>query len=254
MRSTPRRCKLSSQARKTTSLRRPSRAPPAGRLPTLLAMRAPRRPRSARPRISSESPYAFAVSNKVTPRSRARATMRWDSSSGVRLPKFIVPQTIPTGAPAGLGSSQSVMRACVPHRGRRGERRSPVDRGEGATRPREEEALLQVAAQALQRVALLAGLDAFRQHGDAQLLAQRGDGPHQLPLGGLAVEVAHQRDVQLGDLRVELDEAGEPRVAGAQVVNRDGEAHPLEAVDAGAHVGDAVETGPLGDLEHRPAG
>src|SRR5437868_6014478 len=43
--------------------------------------------------MRSASPllYAFAVSNATIPRSSARSTMRRDSFSGVRAPKFIVP-------------------------------------------------------------------------------------------------------------------------------------------------------------------
>src|SRR5262249_56060931 len=129
---------------------------------------------------------------------------------------------------------------------------SPMDGWEGAAGPGEEEALLQVATEALEDVALLARLDAFGQHGDAQLLAERGDGPHQLPLGRLAVEVAHQRDVQLRHLRVELDEAGQARIAGSEVVDGDGESHLLEPVDPGADVGHVVEPGPFRNLPPAP--
>jgi len=76
-------------------------------MPTFVAMRArARRLPSARPRIRSDSPptYAFAVSKKISPRSKALWTMRCASGSGVRLPKFIVPTTNAGGTATFRGS------------------------------------------------------------------------------------------------------------------------------------------------------
>src|SRR5256885_1953671 len=128
----------------------------------------------------------------------------------------------------------------------------PVDGGEGAARAGEEETLLQVAAEALEGIALLSRLDTLGEDGDAEILAERGDRFDELRLGRFAMEVANQGDVELRDLSVELHEARQSGVAGAEIIDCNRKSHLFQPVDPRSGVRYPLEPDALGDLQNRP--
>src|SRR3954469_7386885 len=122
--------------------------------------------------------------------------------------------------------------------------------GERLVRLAEQVSLEERATDLLQRVALVRRLHALGDDGDSQVLAKIDDRGDQLALRRLLVDAANERHVELDDMRLELGEAGEAGVSGAEVVHGDPVAHLLQLLDPTAGVLDVVEAGPLGDLEH----
>src|SRR5436190_13915214 len=111
-------------------------------------------------------------------------------------------------------------------------------------------ALREVAAETLESVGLLDGLDTFADHLQPERLAEVDDRLHQR--GAFArSEVAAERAVDLEDVDRQLTQASERGVADAEVVERQAHAERLELVQAGRG-GERVgcEQG-LGDLEHQ---
>ena len=78
--------------------------------------------------------------------------------------------------------------------------------------------LQQVAAEVDQHVALARGLDALAHHQGADVAAYLDHRLDEPPLERLLVDVAHQRHVEIHDLRANVDDAGEGGVAGAEIV------------------------------------
>src|SRR5690348_13329954 len=74
------------------------------------------------------------------------------------------------------------------------------------------------------RGALGLGLDALGDDGGAELAGERGHRADDATLGGVALDVADQRHVELDDLGLERGERGEAGVAGAEIVDGDAEA------------------------------
>jgi len=68
------------------------------------------------------------------------------------------------------------------------------------------------------------------------------------------VNVAHQRHVELDDLRLEHGEARQPGVTRAQVVQSDAEPEVSQLGDSRLNVFDVIDRRALGDFEHDPPG
>jgi hypothetical protein len=84
--------------------------------------------------------------------------------------------------------------------------------------------LEQVTTKLDQYVALLGALDSFGDDLLAHVVTQIDHRAHDLALGRSLVDVAHERHVELDELRLELREASKPSIACAQVVERNPEA------------------------------
>src|SRR5216683_2120898 len=162
----------------------------------------------------------------------------------------------PGGARRGRAAADQVdgRRRALPARGDSTAGALELRRQEFPLRLAEQVALQERAAELLQHVALGHGLHALGDRRDGEVAAEADHGLDELALGGRLVEVAQQGHVELHDVRLELGEAGQPRVPGAQVVHRDAVAHALERLHPGAGVLHLVEPGALGDLQHHAGG
>jgi hypothetical protein len=109
--------------------------------------------------------------------------------------------------------------------------------------------LPEIAAERLHALELGFALDAFGGDRDAERAGHGGDRAHDRLVGGLGVDLAQERAVDLQLLDRQQAQVGEARVAGAEIVDR--EAHPepadaLQRLDVG---GEAGHQHALGDLE-----
>jgi len=97
---------------------------------------------------------------------------------------------------------------------------------------------------------LVQGLDPFAHDLRAQLRAQVDQAPRQLLLARVLVDAFDQRDVELHVRGLEVDDAREVRVAGAEVVDHDLRARALADLVQHAHADvEVLEGGGLRDLD-----
>src|SRR5439155_11324565 len=102
-----------------------------------------------------------------------------------------------------------------------GRRESPARGWKSPRGLRVQIALEQVDPAVDARVALRGGLDALGDDAAAELATQGRDRTDDAALGRVAVQPAHERHVELDDLRLERRERAEGRVARAEIVDRD---------------------------------
>src|SRR6185503_18753611 len=110
--------------------------------------------------------------------------------------------------------------------------------GERVARSREEIALHEIAAGALDFVAFGFRFDAFGDDAHAELLAHGRHRPDERLLGRVAVDITRERHVELHEFGLEQGEAREPGVTGAEVVECDAVAEPAELDEAFANIPD----------------
>jgi hypothetical protein len=84
---------------------------------------------------------------------------------------------------------------------------------------REQETLAVVHPRVAEGRELVARLDAFRDHRGVQIRAQPHDARHQLLLALAAIDAEHEPAVELHHARLEIDDALQVRVAGAEIVD-----------------------------------
>src|SRR5260370_22175812 len=118
-------------------------------------------------------------------------------------------------------------------------------RGRG---PAEEIALQEIAAEGQERVALARRLHALGDDLAAQLATQAHRRAHDVARRRRLIDVAHQRHVELDELRLEARQAGQPRVAFAQIVDGDAIAERAQATQPRRQIADLVEAGALRQL------
>lgn len=94
-------------------------------------------------------------------------------------------------------------------------------------------ALQEVAAQFTQHVGMLHGLDAFRHRLDAERAADFDDRADQRLLLVRAEDRSDELAVDLQPLRLDLEQADDRGVAGAEIVDLDIDAEFLDALDIG---------------------
>src|ERR1041385_7450189 len=104
------------------------------------------------------------------------------------------------------------------------------DRGEGVGGEgfAEEVALDLVAAEQLQEPQLIFCLDAFGNHFQTQVVGERDDGHHELSVVRVARCFHHKRSINLERIDRQSLQRGQRREAGAEVVDRDVDAHTLQ--------------------------
>ena len=119
-------------------------------------------------------------------------------------------------------------------------------RGRG---PREEEPLRVADAELRERLELLPGLDALGDERRVDGRRERDERLHEVLLVGVPVDVARQRHVELEVVRRAGHERQQPRVPGAEVVERDLEALVDELAQVALEGGVVRDRLALGDLE-----
>ena len=117
----------------------------------------------------------------------------------------------------------------------------------------EQEALAPAAAELDEHAGLVLGLDAFRHHRQAQVMGQVDDPGRDPAVVGVGVvpEALHEGPVDLDDVHGKLAEVGQGRVAGAEVVDGDEDAHRPQALQLAQRARPLGEDGALGELQHQ---
>src|SRR5690606_6415416 len=113
----------------------------------------------------------------------------------------------------------------------------------------EQVTLEQVNPHALQLAQLAVGFDALGDHLDIQHAAHAENALNDGLAYRIGVDAAHQRHVQFDDVRLELGQQVEPRIAGANVVDGGLEFLPLVLVDDVLQVLLVHQLFAFGDLE-----
>ena len=105
------------------------------------------------------------------------------------------------------------------------------------------------AAELVEALDLQRRLDPFGDERQAERLAVTDDGARELAARVGIAELGDQRARDLEDVDRKAAQIGERRVAGADVVDRDVHARPLERVESGDRAVQILEHHVLGDLE-----
>src|SRR6187402_3839235 len=116
--------------------------------------------------------------------------------------------------------------------------------------PAEQVALEQIAAEVHDRLPFFHYFHALGDDRFAHVVAKLNHRAHDLALHVVFMDAANERHVELDEFRFQLREAGQPRIAGAEVIERDPEAQRTQARNAIAHIADVFERSALGNLEH----
>jgi hypothetical protein len=116
-------------------------------------------------------------------------------------------------------------------------------------RPPEQVALAIAAAQPAQAVQLLFGLDAFGHHDLAQAAAEQHDRAHHGLFGVAAVQARHEAAVDLQAVQRQRRQVRQRRIAGAEVVDGQQHAEPLELGQCAQRAFHARHQDVLGELD-----
>ena len=115
---------------------------------------------------------------------------------------------------------------CRPHRF--AHPRHAVSRNRG----RKEKALAEFAAKLAKQLQFILGFDPLGEDGHAEHAAKRDDPLEQPPREYAPMRGAHEAAVDLDDVRAKHGKVGERGVAGAEVIESDGDLEMLEVLDS----------------------
>jgi serine/threonine-protein kinase len=144
---------------------------------------------------------------------------------------------------SGLGEHRPVARLAAALR------QQEVEEVVGGHRLAEQAPLAVVAVAAPEEIELLLRLDALGDHVEAEVLAHLDDRAHECRVLARDVRVAHEGLVDLERADRELLQRRERGIAGAEVVDREVQAHRAQLFEKPDHSAGLGHEGGLGDLE-----
>lgn len=126
-----------------------------------------------------------------------------------------------------------------------------TDRGGGGG-PAEEEALHEGSAEGAGRLEFVLGLDALVDALRTDVAGEGGEGLRGGAAHGVVVEAADDGGVEFDHVRLDLDELTQARVAGADVVDGDGQARGAQVVEGEGELVVVAHQVVFGDLDDHP--
>ena len=119
----------------------------------------------------------------------------------------------------------------------------------GRQRPADVQPLGVVAPEPAERLEDVAVLDALRGHGEPHVVREVDRRAHDRRVVGIAHEPDDERLVDLQLVHRQPLQVGERGIAGPEVVDRQADAHPVQALEDRQRVRGVLHDGALGDLE-----